>query len=204
MSKRHCNWTFTVLAFALMSLRPPGIRADETSSDRSLWRVEFTVDAAEAENVQLIEGRILVEAQDGGILLEDRAGVLWNLTPDRLIRREQTDEDYSRMPAQELADQLRLQIGGTAQIVTTDHYLIATTGSRLHAEWCGALLERLLKAFMGYWRSPELNLNLPDSPLPVVIYPDHESYKCSHCRRGCYVCQSERLLLDEVESCFPV
>ncbi len=126
--------------------------------------------------LRTIEGRILVEAQDGGILLEDRAGVFWNITPEEQADREQTDRTYTSMSAEELSAQLLGELGKTFQIVTTEHYVIATAGSRLHAEWCGVLFERLLKAFQGYWRSAEIQIHDPLTPLPVVIYRDRASF----------------------------
>ncbi len=169
-----CRRTGWVLLLAVLVLQLSLGRADDKSTEQPLWRVEFT--PAPQLTAQRIEGRILVEAQDGGILLEDRAGVLWNVTPEQLSNREETNDEYTRMSAEELAAQLRDELGTSVKIITTEHYVIATLGSPLYAEWCGVLFERLLKAFLGYWHSAELELDAPTSPLPVIIYQDRASF----------------------------
>lgn len=163
-----------VLAAALLASTPLQTSADETSTEQALWRVDFSVSPEHVR--RSIEGRILVQAQDGGILLEDRGGVLWNVTPEQILHRERTNADYSRLSPDELAEGMRVALGGSAHVVFTDHYVVATAGSRLHAEWCGHLLERLFKAFLGYWRSSELDLQTPQSPLPVIIYQDRAAF----------------------------
>ncbi|MBX3440311.1 MAG: DUF1570 domain-containing protein, partial [Planctomycetaceae bacterium] len=61
-------------------------------------------------------------------------------------------------------------------IVTTEHYVIATSGSRVHAEWTGALLERLQQAFLKFWRNEGWVLMPPTAPLTVVIHGTRADY----------------------------
>ncbi len=172
--REACAW-LVPLAILVFICTPA--RADNAPETESLWRVKLvngqglTPPAAD-----MLEGRILVEALDGGILLEDRAGVLWNVTPEHLADREQLEERFTSMSADELAAQLLSELGESFQVVMTEHYVIATSGSRLHGEWCGALFERLLKAFGGYWRTAEIEIHEPMLILPVVIYSDRASF----------------------------
>lgn len=167
-----CEYLF---GMALLFFLTPTARAqaDDGKTD-ALWKVTLAENAESP--CETIEGRILVEAQDGGILLEDRAGVFWNITPVQQIQCERTEGSYTPLRADELAVLLKGDVNDPVEVVTTEHYVIATAGSRLHAEWCGVLFERLMKAFLDYWNAPELNLRTPTAPLPVVIYRDRTSF----------------------------
>ena len=49
------------------------------AADDAAVRIRFVDDRTQAEITA--DGRVLVEATDGGVLLEDRAGTLWSITP---------------------------------------------------------------------------------------------------------------------------
>ena len=59
--------------------------AEESAPMEQTWEVTFV--ASKDSSPKVIAGRILIEAQDGGILFEDRVGVIWNITPDQQISR---------------------------------------------------------------------------------------------------------------------
>ena len=65
----------------------------------ALWTVTF-LDAQDSE--QIVDGRVVVEAQDGGLMLEDRMGVLWNITPDRLVDRQAAGREFTAYSSQEV------------------------------------------------------------------------------------------------------
>lgn len=119
---------------------------------------------------RVVEGRVLVTAADGGLLVEDRAGELFNVTPDRLQSKEELEGTFAYFDAEELAEHLREELGGNLEVVTTPHYVIVTTGSEEYAEWVGKLFERLLRGFLGYWRRAGLELEEPAGPLPAIVF----------------------------------
>lgn len=122
------------------------------------------------------EGRVLVEAADGGILLEDRARRLWTI--DGKNRKSLTDLQMPFLPlsAEELGNELLAEFGQGFEIVRTKHYVICTNAGTPYAEWCGDLLERLLTAFLTHWRGKPLLLEEPKTALPVVVFASAEEF----------------------------
>jgi len=132
---------------------------------------------ADAKNHERrVDGKIVVEAVDGGIVLMGRDGRLWNITPKQIRRRTATDKMFSLFTAKELGGQLQSELGKEFRIVRTKHYVICTsTGSR-YAQWCGALFERLLTGFRSHWRARGLTLHEPPGPLIAVILADRKQF----------------------------
>ncbi|MEZ6108307.1 MAG: DUF1570 domain-containing protein [Pirellulaceae bacterium] len=116
-----------------------------------------------------VEGRILVEAQDGGLLLEEPSGRQWTLEPQDIVTRTRNDNQFTPITSDELAALMRQRLGDGFQIHQTEHYVIAYETSSAFAIWVGSLFERLLRGFDSYWGQRDIELNEPAFPLPVVI-----------------------------------
>ena len=134
-------WTLSVLL------------ADELTEPR-LHCVSFR----DAQSVtRSIEARLLLTAQDGGLLLEGRDGQLWTVVPQQLLKNEPTDERFQPLTGEELGKQLQLELIGfgiktPSQVVVTKHYVICSTAGRKYAEWVGILFERLHDGFQAFWK----------------------------------------------------
>ncbi len=139
-----------------------------------LVRLKFV---GEAEQSTTVEGKVVVEAADGGVLLLGRDGRLWSVTPKQKPSSEATGRPFSLLSADELGRSLTESLGPNFEIVKTRHYVIATGAGTQYAEWCGDLFERLLDAFLTYWRNKGLVLAEPAGPLPAIIFPDEHSFK---------------------------
>src|SRR5688500_8581659 len=98
-----------------------------------------------------ISGRIVLEAQDGGLLVLDRAVMLWAITPEEKTAHAKDDEPYSSCTKEELSEQLLQELPSGFKIHSTVHYLICYNTSPAYAQWCGSLYERLYAAFTNYW-----------------------------------------------------
>lgn len=144
-----------------------------TPSRRELVRVRF-LDAAKTERT--VEGRIVVEAQDGGILLLGRDGRQWNVTPARLQKRETLDAPFKPLTQDETAAALRDELGEGFEIVRTKRYVIASKAGTRYAQWCGSLFERLYDTFHTHWRGKPLTLEEPESPLVAVILANEKQF----------------------------
>ncbi len=125
---------------------------------------------------QTREGRVLVEAADGGVLLEDRAGQLWTITAEQRPAVKTTNAEYRADSADELGRQLLAEFGQGFEIVRTDHYVICTNAGKPYAEWCGNLFERLLSGFLTHWRGKPLSLEEPQAPLPAVVFASADEF----------------------------
>ena len=128
-----------------------------------------------SEQTKTVNGRLLVRAQDGGLLVEDRASRYWTVTPDRLIEETAVaGKEFSPLSRDELGryliDELRAA-GNHADffIHATEHYVLCTDTSPAYAQWCGGLLERLYKAFRTYWSAKQMVVHEPEFLLPVII-----------------------------------
>ncbi|MBW3540100.1 MAG: DUF1570 domain-containing protein [Planctomycetes bacterium] len=157
---------------ALIILTATATAAPLAAAD-GLERVVFTADSRERREV---EGRVLVKAADGGLLLEDRSGELYTIVPERLQAREPVGRDFEPLSNEELGRRLLDEFGAGFEIVTTRHYVICTSAGRTYAEWCGALFERLMRAFYTHWRSRPLELHEPSRPLVAIVFADADDF----------------------------
>src|SRR5579863_5937589 len=156
---------------ALLASSDPRVEAAEPVP---LVRLKF-VD--ESDRTRTVEGKIIVEAVDGGILLLGRDGRMWTVPPRRKESLESTDKSFSRLSPDELGRALLEELGPDFEIVKTRHYVIATSASGPYSEWCGDLFERLLDAFLSHWKTAGLTLSDPPGPLPAIIFADEQRFK---------------------------
>lgn len=122
-----------------------------------------------------VSGRLLVTAEDNGMLLLSADGVLWLAPPEDLVKHKHDDEPLKPLSFDELGEQLRQEVPGF-EIHTTQHYLICHNTSRAYAQWCGALFERLYKAFTNFWSRKDFELHEPEFPLVAMVFADQPSY----------------------------
>ena len=133
----------------------------------------------------VVDGRVLVEAQDGGLLLLGRDGVLWAVTPDELVEHTTDTSPFEPLGVEEMSARLLAQLPAGFDVHRTAHYLICHDTSPAYARWCGSLFERLYMAFTNYWRRRGFKLSEPEFPLVAVVFADRASYvKFSHAELG--------------------
>lgn len=175
------RWTMTRLCL-ILSLNcvlavPLRIFADETGAAPTaaapLEQFQFRDDKGKE---RLVEGKIQVTAQDGGLLVLSRDGGLWTVEPSQLIKRLPQKAPFSPLAAADLGKQLVRQQGGGFQGLTTKHYVICFDTSRDYAQWCGALFERLFAGFYNFWKQRGIELREPEFPLVVIIFANEKAY----------------------------
>jgi hypothetical protein len=125
---------------------------------------------------QAVAGKVLVEAQDGGVMLLARDGKIWMAQPAQLERRQSDDVPFEPWDKAEIADRLLEEMPEGFQIHDTAHYVICYNTSEAYAEWCGGLFERLYRAFYRFWETRGLSLTEPQFPLIALIFADQASY----------------------------
>ncbi|MGA2618487.1 MAG: DUF1570 domain-containing protein [Thermoguttaceae bacterium] len=123
-----------------------------------------------------VEGRLVLTAQDGGILLLARDGVLWNIEPAEQVRHTSDELPFHAYPAQELSKRVLGGLPPGFEAYQTTHYLVLHQTSRAYAQWCGALFERLYGAFHNAWSHRGVELVEPEFPLVAIIFADKQSY----------------------------
>jgi len=142
-------------------------------ADDLLERVIF---ADEDQEVRQVEGRVLVEALDGGLLVEGRDARLWTVTPDRLKKRAATQSSFRPFTAGELAEQLQDEFGRRFKVTQTEHYVICSNAGEEYTSWCGSLFERLWKGFERHWQDDELPLSDPETPLAAIVFANARQF----------------------------
>jgi hypothetical protein len=149
-----------------------------------LFILALTVSAETVEHVVIersgtkihVEGRVIVEAQDGGVLLLSNDGQLWPIQSAELKSREKEERKFKAMTQRETAKKLLEEMPEGFQIHTTAHYVICYNTSSVYAQWCGSLYERLYRGFYGYWKYRGIELDEPEFPLVAVIFKDRGGY----------------------------
>ncbi|MFT7640171.1 MAG: hypothetical protein ACI9G1_001910 [Pirellulaceae bacterium] len=121
-------------------------------------------------------GRLIVEAQDGGVLLLSNDGQLWPIQSEELKSREKEERKFKALTKSEIAKQLLQEMPEGFQIHTTAHYVICYNTSNVYAQWCGSLYERLYRGFYGYWKYRGIELEEPEFPLVAMIFNDRGGY----------------------------
>jgi hypothetical protein len=137
-----------------------------------------------AEQVEFVDegrprttkGRILLEAADGGIMLQADDGALWIIQPEELRSRRKLKKPFEPLTSDALAERLLSELPPEFRVHTTPHYVVCYNTSRAYAQWTSSLLERLHKAFVNYWQKQGLELHEPEFPLPVLVFADRQLY----------------------------
>lgn len=123
-----------------------------------------------------IQGRLLVTAEDKGMLILAADGTLWSVPPEEVVKHTSDEAPMKPLSSDALGQLLLKELPPGFEIHATQHYLICHNTSRVYAQWCGALFERLYKAFTNFWSRKGFDLHEPEFPLVALLFADRESY----------------------------
>ncbi len=123
-----------------------------------------------------VSGRVLVEARDGGLLVQTRDGVLWTIPPEEQIERTADATPFEPFEREEVVKRVLGELPDGFRVHKTAHYLIFYDTSMAYGQWCGALFERLYLAFTNYWRRKGFDIHEPEFPLTAIVFADRRSY----------------------------
>lgn len=144
------------------------------SAAGSALGLDYVTTEREGRPVHLV-GQVVTEAVDGGVLLRDREGILWAVPAEQVVRRTRDDQPYKPLSRAELSARLTEELPGF-RLHHTANYLIAYNTSPAYAQWCGALYERLYRAFRNYWERRGFALRDSDMPMIALVFDTRESY----------------------------
>ena len=164
--------SMVVLTFSAAAWAPCSRGADLTGERvQVVYRAAGETPAAD----QVCEGEVLVEALDGGLLVEQADGQLQLIGANERTRVERLPAGEQPTPA-EVGRAVLRDLPAGFQLLTTRHYCICFDTSREYASWVGSVFERLRQAFDTYFRREGLELTAPQRPLVVVIFADRSRY----------------------------
>ena len=126
---------------------------------------------------QQIEGKLIVAAEDGGLLVMAADGQLWAIRPGEIVAHTKDAVVFKPLTRKQLAARLLKELPPGFKVHTTAHYIICYNTSRSYAEWCGALYERLYRVFRNYWSNRGFELHVPETPLVAIVFADRGEYR---------------------------
>ena len=137
--------------------------------------LELVTVRRDGTDVQL-QGRILLDALDGGAMLQTRDGTIWFVQPEETVSRSTDETPFVPYTPEELGDRMLAELPLGFKVHHTNRYVICFSTSLAYAQWCGSLFERLHRAFTGYWKNCDFELTEPEFPLVAVVFADKRSY----------------------------
>jgi hypothetical protein len=162
--------SFCLIAFSFGCLQVSGWAQETSSAPEPMVRVSLkNANSAEVAAGDAVTGRIVVEAKDGGLLLELRNGKYKTIKADAISEKSAVDTAFSQMTTDELAKDLLTEVPPGFEIHQTDHYVICSNSAEEYAEFCGNLLERVYDQYFLFMKEQEVVVHEPISKLPVII-----------------------------------
>jgi hypothetical protein len=126
--------------------------------------------------LEYVDGRVTLQAQDGGLVFLGRDGLIWKILPTEIVKRTLDDAPFRAYPKDELVKRTLADLPKGFSAYQTEHYMICYNGSKSYAVWCGALFERLYMAFRNAWSRQGFAMTKPEFPLVAVVFADKASY----------------------------
>ncbi len=126
---------------------------------------------------QHVVGNVLVEDQEGGLLLIAPDSSLWIIPRGEIVRRETDQTPFQLLTDAAMARQLLKELPAGFRIHQTANYMICYNTSEAYAQWCGALYERLHRGFYSYWKNRGLALREPERRLVALVFDGRDSFE---------------------------
>lgn len=145
----------------------------DAETTHSLTHVELKKEHA---GRRTISGRILAEAGDGSLLLEERSGRMIQLQGPQVERAMRTDELWTPLSADEMAVELRRQTASTFSIYRTKNFVVCSDASERYTEYVGRLLQRVVEAYEEFFADLDPPLTPSTTQLPVIIFRDKATF----------------------------
>ena len=162
-----------VMAVAAGVLADPAVLASGPAE--TMPRVQL--DLRTGGTTSTVDATIVVEAADGGMLLEldDQH---YRLVPAGSVaaRRPCPTPEPTESP-RAFGQRVLAELPAGFSLLTTRHYVVCFDTSRDYAQWCAALFERLHETFGNFWSQAGLDVTDPSRPLVVVIFADRAAYE---------------------------
>ena len=135
-----------------------------------------TIKFRKGDQERIASGEILIEAQDGGVMLQGDDGQIWTLQAQDIIERKADARAFQPIDADEMQRRLQGELKEGFQVYRTQHYVIFYNCNELYAKQVGALFEQLYRSFFTFWKNQRWKLPEPDYPLVAVVLRDHSAF----------------------------
>ena len=127
-------------------------------------------------NTRTVVAEVLVEAQDGGLMLQADDGRVWVLQPEKITERKSNDKPLVPINASEMEQRLLAELPDGFKVFRTQNYVIPYNCSEAYVRQVARLFEQLHRSFFTYWENNHWELPEPRFPLVGLVLADHESF----------------------------
>ena len=121
-------------------------------------------------------GEILIEAQDGGLMLQSDDGRIWTIQPEQITHRKTDDRALQPLSTDEIAKRLQQELPDGFRVYRTAHYVILHNTSDAYVRQVGQLFEQLYKGFYAFWKNRRWRLSRPEYPLVALVLADKKDF----------------------------
>ena len=135
-----------------------------------------TVSFRDGDQQRRVVAEILVEAQDGGLMLQADDGHLWTLQPDQILERSSDESELQPIDADEMEQRMLAEMPDGFSVFRTQNYLIVYNSDELYAKQVGALFEQLYRNFFTFWKNQRWDLPEPRFPLVAIVLKDQQAF----------------------------
>ncbi|MGI9458302.1 MAG: DUF1570 domain-containing protein [Aeoliella sp.] len=173
--RRLLRWLLLVAGLAACTAAGFAAENSPTTTPTHVEQVSFARD----EEVLRAAGRVVVEDEEGGVLLEEADGRQWVIEAKEVHSRHTTEQRFQPLTSEELVKQMLEELPAGFKTHTTPHYVVCYNTSRAYALWTSSLLERLHRAFTNYWSGKGVEMSEPEFPLVVIVYATADQYRAA-------------------------
>ncbi|MCG8650543.1 MAG: DUF1570 domain-containing protein [Pirellulales bacterium] len=123
-----------------------------------------------------VVAEVLVEAQDGGLMLQSDDGRIWIIQPEDIQERQTDSSPLVPISADEMHERLLQELPRGFKVYRTQHYIIVYNSSEAYVKQVGLLFEQLYRGFFTYWKNQKWQLPEPRFPLVGLVLKDHQAF----------------------------
>jgi hypothetical protein len=174
-SKIRGRANVSVLLFcflAVISASSSAHSQEESRPEVQTVKVEFKHQLGQTTSI----GEIIVEAEDGGLLLLTPDGQLWALQPNDILSRSDSTEPMKALSSEEIYAKFKLNATDGFRVHKTSHYVIIYNTNEAYAQWVGEMYEGLYRKFHSFWKAKKIELEEPRFPLIAIVFNTKEAY----------------------------
>lgn len=126
--------------------------------------------------IRTVTGEILLEARDGGLMLQSDDGRIWMVQPNQIIERKSNDDPLQPISAEQMAARMKEELPQGFEVYQTAHYVIVHNTTDAYVKRVGLLFEQLHKGFYIYWKNQRWTLPEPRFPLVALVLADRDDF----------------------------
>ncbi|MEM9644299.1 MAG: DUF1570 domain-containing protein [Planctomycetota bacterium] len=123
-----------------------------------------------------VHGEILVEARDGGVMLQGDDGRIWTFQPEQIQQRSNDGIPLAPIDESEISRRLLKELPSGFQIHRTSNYVIAHNTNGQYVRQVGTLFEQLNRGFFTFWKNQKWKLERPRFPLVGLVFANRRDF----------------------------